>query len=116
MYNKDLKAQYVIMNDENKNDKGSYIPNYDELIADAPNDEMKAKWIASKELHESLAEKDAKFGGFAFNSIYMMKMKCGHYEIFQHAVRSEAELVGWIELMLSDKYHKKCTTCICDFK
>ena len=113
MYNKDLKAQYVIMDDENKNDKGSYIPNYDELIADAPNDEMKAKWIASKELHESLAEKDAKFGGFAFNSIYMMKMKCGHYEIFQHHVRDENDLVEWIALMQSDKHYKKCTRCIC---
>lgn len=113
MYNKDLNAQYVIMTDENKNESGAYVPNYDELIADAPNDEMKANWIASKELHERLGEKDAKYGGFAFNSIYMIKMKCGHYEVFQHSVRDENDLVEWISLMQSDKHYKNCTRCIC---
>lgn len=106
-------TQFCIMTDEQKNDAGSYIPNYDELIANAPNDEMKAKWIASKELHASIGEKEPRFEGFAYNGIYMMKMACGHYEIFQHHVRDESELVEWIALMHTDKYYKKCTRCIC---
>ena len=110
MYNKDLKTQYVIISEKTEN---GFIPDFDELIAEAPNDEMKAKWIESKELHERLSEKDAKFGGFAFNGIYMMKMKCGHYEVFQHMVRDESDLVEWIALMQSDKHYKKCTRCIC---
>ena len=111
MYNKDLKAQYVIMDEKTE---CGYVPDYDELIAEAPNDEMKAKWIESKELHEKLAESDDKrFGGFAFNSVYMIEMKCGHYEIFQHHVRDESDLVEWIALMQSDKHYKKCTRCIC---
>ena len=104
-------TQICIMTDEQKNAAGSYVPNYDELVANAPNDEMKAKWIESKELHSRLAEKDEKFGGFAFNSIYMMKMACGHYEIFQHHSRSESELIEWIEMMQDE--NKKCTRCIC---
>ena len=109
-------TQYCIMTDEQKNNADSYIPNYDELIANAPNDEMKAKWIESKELHERIGKEDAKHGGYAFNGIYMMKMACGHYEIFQHHVRDESELVDWIELMHTEKYYKKCTRCICEFR
>ena len=104
-------TQYCIMSDEQRNDAGAYIPNYDELIANAPNDEMKAKWIASKELHDEIGKKDARFSGFAFNSIYMMKMACGHYEIFQHMARTESDLVEWIEMMQSE--NRKCTRCIC---
>ena len=89
---KDMEIQYVIMTEENKNEFG-YVLN-----------------------HEKIGKEDPKYATFAFNSIYMMKMKCGHYEIFQHAVGSEKDLVDWIELMLSDKYYKKCTSCICDFK
>ena len=99
MYNENLKAQYVIMTDENKNNEGSYVPNYDELIAEAPNDEMMTKWIQSRDLH---AELEGKFRGFAFNSIYMIKMSC-----------DEDDLLEWIELMQSDKYYKDCTMCIC---
>ena len=105
--------QYQIMTDEQRNDADVYVPNYDELIAEAPNKEMKAKWIECKELHEKWNKEDAKYGGFAFNSIYMMKMKCGHYEVFQHPVREESELIEWIALMQSDKHYKKCTRCIC---
>ena len=112
---KDMEIQYVKMTDENKNAFG-YIPDYDELIAEAPNSEMAAKWKQCRELHEKIGKENPKYETFAFNSVYMMKMKCGHYEIFQHAVGSEEDLVEWIELMLSDKYYKKCTTCICDFK
>ena len=107
----DMEVQYVIMTEENKNEFG-YVPNYDELIAEAPNTEMVAKWEQCRELHEKIGKEDPKYATFSFNSIYMI----GHYEIFQHATGSEEDLIDWIELMLSDKYYKKCTTCICDFK
>ena len=115
MYNEDLKVQYVIMTDENKNDEGRFIPNYDELIAEAPNDDMRAKWIESQSLHEKLlnGEDWKRFSGFAFNGVYMMKMKCGHYEIFQHSSIDEDDLIEWIKLIHSDKYYGECTSCIC---
>jgi len=116
MYNEDLKVQYVIMTEENKNDEGSYVPNYDGLIAEALNDDMTAKWIEAKEFHEKLGETEPKYQGFAFNSIYMMKMSCDHYEIFQHHSKSEDDLIEWIALMQSEKYYKKCTRCICELK
>ena len=112
MYNEKTKAQYVIMTDECKIGD-NYVPNFDELIKEAPNDEMRAKWERSKELYETTKDKRFGFDGFAFNSIYMIQMKCGHYEIFQHHVRDESELIEWIELMQTDKYYKECTRCIC---
>lgn len=113
MYNETIHTQYVLMTDENQNEQGSYVPDYDELIQEAPNDEMRAVWIHSKELHENLSKNDLKLEGYAYNSIYMLKMACGHYEIFQHHVRDESELVEWITLMKEEEKNRKCTSCIC---
>ena len=111
MYNETFNTQYAIMTDENEY---GYVPDYDELIHEAPNDEMRAKWIESKERHEKYLESDfPKASSFAYNGIYMMQMKCGHYEIFQHSVRNEDDLVEWIEEMHKEKNYKKCTRCIC---
>ena len=85
-----------------KNEEG-YKPNYDKLISESPNDEMREAWIESKERDLS----------YAYNCIYMMKMSCNHYEIFQHQVRDEDDLKEWVKLMQSEKYYKKCTRCIC---
>lgn len=106
-------TQYCIMSDEQKNDAGAYIPNYAELIANAPNAEMKTEWENCKKLHENIGKKEPRFSGFAFNGIYMMKMACGHYEIFQHPVRDESDLIEWIELMTVEEKNRKCTLCIC---
>ena len=107
-------TQYAIMTE--KTEYG-YVPNYDELVANAPNDEMKAKWIESKEFHARMLKSDyPKASAYAYNGIYMMKMACGHYEIFQHQARDESDLVEWIALMHEDKNYKKCTRCICEFR
>lgn len=113
MINEETKTQYCIMTVENQNEVGSYIPPYEALIKEAPNEEMAEKWRESKELHEKIGQKDKRFQGFAFNSVYMMKMECGHYEIFQHGIHSEQELIEWIHLMQEPKYYHKCTACIC---
>lgn len=108
-------TQYVIMTDENKTEHG-YIPNIKELIANAPNDEMKAEWNRLNDLIIKSRDDESLFTkpfAFTYNGIYMMKMECGHNEIFQHNVRNETELVEWIELMHEDKNYKKCTKCIC---
>ena len=53
---KDMEIQYVKMTEENKNEFG-YIPNYDELIAEAPFAEMVAKWEQCRELHEKIGKR-----------------------------------------------------------
>ena len=52
-----MEIQYVKMTDDNKNEFG-YVPNYDELIAEAPNAEMAAKWEQCRELHEKIGKED----------------------------------------------------------
>lgn len=111
MYNEDLKVQYEIMTNKIED---NYVPSFDELIAEAPNDEMKAKWTQCQDLYERTKDNEAmSFKGFAFNCVYMMEMSCGHSEIFQHQSKSEDDLIEWIKLMQSDKYYKKCSRCIC---
>ena len=73
----------------------------------APNDDIKAKW-------NEVDEEQPRYGGFRYNGIYMMKMSCGHYEVFQHSVRNLDELREWVILMHSKKHYRKCTMCICD--
>lgn len=111
-----IETQYSMMTEENKNETGSYVPDFEALIEEAPNAEMKAKWAQCRDLIEETKGKDFSFDGFAYSNVYMMKMKCGDYEIFQTPGRSEEELVGWIKLMQSDKHYKKCTSCICNFR
>lgn len=72
----------------------------------APNDEMKSKWDEVDEFHE-------KHRGFKYNGIFMMQMKCGHYEVFQHPARNLTELKEWVKLMHTEKHYHKCTLCIC---
>lgn len=115
VYNNELKVQYEIMTEEQKNEFG-YTPNYEALIEEAPNEEIAQKWIECKELFEKCKNDCPRLSAFAFNSVYIMKMKCGHYEIFQHSCRSEKELVEWIALMQTPKHYKKCTRCICEFR
>lgn len=104
MYNKDLNTQYEIMDVKTEN---GFIPNFDDLIAESPNDEMKSKWMEAKAITE-------KHGGFTFNGVYMLKMECGHYEVFQHSAKDESDLIDWIKLMQVEEKNRKCTMCICD--
>ena len=111
MYNEKLNAQYEIMTVEQKNEYG-YNPNYEKLIAEAPNKEMAQKWRESQELHESMLEEHPRFSAFAYNSVYMVQKRCGHYEIYQHSCRSEEELLDWIE-NVELKRNMDCTACMC---
>ena len=96
---------YEIMT--NKEDDGRYYPNYENLIAEAPNEDIKNVLKESQKITE-------KFGGFAYNAIYVMKMKCGHYELFQHQVVDEDDLINWFHLMHEERNYSRCTMCICD--
>lgn len=112
-YNETLKTQYQIMTPDNLNQHGQYVPDFETLIQEAPNETMAEKWRECEARLKEWEKHDPRFSGFTFNSVYMMKMKCGDYEIFQHSTTGEEDLNSWMELMQSDKYYKKCTRCIC---
>jgi len=104
--------QYEIMTEEQKTETGYYVPNFQELIKQAPNEAIAQKWKECEAKIEETKGKTFSFDGFAFRGVYIIQKTCGHYEIFQTPVRSEDELIDWIEnVALTD--NKKCTRCIC---
>ena len=118
MINEKLQIQYEIMTDENKDEYGNYIPSYDKLIAEAPNEDMKKEWKFCEELFERVAEDFEKSKGFVFRCVYMFQLSCGHYTIYQHAVpddwsveECEESLFKFVEEVdIPDK--RKCLNCM----
>ena len=56
-----------------KNDEGWYMPDYEKLINNA-------KTVEEKEYINKIKDRNITF---AYNMVYITKLKCGHYEIFQ---------------------------------
>lgn len=85
------------------NEKGKYVPDYSLLKNNASCQE-------ERDYIQQVAERGH---AFAFNMVYVMKMSCGHFEIFQHHVFSEAEALEWLNMMARED--RKCTRCICNW-
>jgi len=111
-----LEIQYEIMGDENKNEFGKYLPSFDKLIEEAPNSEMKKEWEKCRELFNYCKDNEV-LSGFSFRTVYMVKLGCGHYSIYQHGMpkewsvsECEEDLFEWIRKM--DFHSKdKCAKC-----
>lgn len=90
-----------------KNDKGEYMPDFDELKANAENAE-ELKYIEK-------AEKNCKewAGGFAYNAVFIVQYKCGHYEILQSPVNEHYPLERVLKTEKEHAMTSKCTRCIC---
>lgn len=105
---------YQIMTEEQKNEHGKYIPNWEALIAGATSEE-EAEYIKSvQSQNEKLVriKRWEKSAGFAFNMVYVTKQSCGHYEIFQTPQNEHYTLEN--VLTEAEKYMKmKCSRCIC---
>ena len=110
MYNEELQAQYEIKTVEQKNENG-YLPSFDELIAEAPSVDMKEKWIHCRDLMEKMYDHNPRLSRFAFNTVYMVRMPCGHLEIYQHSSQSEEDLLDWIQ-RVDLKEGAKCSKCM----
>lgn len=100
----------------NKTKDGRYIPDYDKLIENASCQE-EIDYIKSVQERQALyAEKNPSYLGFAFNFVYVMKQKCGHYEIFQHPGYGISYILD--EIREHAEYHAadmKCTRCTCNW-
>lgn len=106
---------------------GQHYPDYDQMIANARDEDERNYLIETKEMHEKWKAKGFD-DGFAFGIVYTRKMACGHYEIFQHPIyeeygdepteddilRSLQDLIK--EIRMTKREHMKCTRCICNFQ
>lgn len=110
MIHKETGIQYEIMT--LKTGMGNYVPNFEELIAEAPNKDIANKWEECKELLEKTKDSDLPYDGFAFKLVACVLQDCGHYEIFQHPFGSAYTDVD--EIMKSfDEENRICTRCVC---
>ena len=109
------KLNYQIMSEDNKNNVGRYIPNWEQLLSNASSDEEIAyinsvisnmkEWAKNDFMKDSI--------GFSFNMVYVMRQACGHFEIFQTHASSQEQAMEWLEIMLKESNIRKCTSCIC---
>lgn len=111
VYLPQTEAQICLMDEETRDEVCGFIPPYEQLCATAPNEEMVEEWKDCEELFKRVGEKHPEMEGFAFNCVYMMKMSCGHYEIFQHpGTRNLHDILDWIERV---QVGRKCSRCHC---
>lgn len=104
------KVQYEIMTEEQHNENG-YMPSYDDLIREAPNEEMRNKWIHCRDLFAKAEKTNPRLGRFAFACVFMVQKSCGHYEIYQvPSIHTKEELYKWID-EVELKGNSKCSSC-----
>lgn len=103
--------QYEIMTDDQL-DNGKYVPNFDKLIAEAPNETIANEWADCRDLIERTKDSDFPFGGFAFRMVCVVKQACGHYEIFQHPYHPQYDDITEVLTDFAEE-NRKCTMCIC---
>lgn len=94
-----------------KDSSGNYLPDFSKLKKNAFSEEEAAYIDSVKERRQTVSP---KLQGFAFCTIYVKKMACGHFELFQTAAHSYTELLDWFHVVYSDS-NRKCTRCICNW-
>ena len=92
-------TNYQIMTKKDK--YGEYIPDYDQLIRNANNDQERRAWERAKSNNEH----------FAYNMVLAVKFKCGHYEILQHPVRFSWTAKEEIKAIEEHASRNDCTRC-----
>ena len=98
------RVNWQVMDDSFKTGKdGAYVPNYELLIMSA----------SCEDEENYLRSAEAAGIEFAFNMVYVTKMACGHYEMFQ-TPQSEFNPLSGILIKASEQAQtNKCTRCIC---
>ena len=110
MIDKKTGIQYVVMGEEMRNEEGKYVPDFEELIMEAPNEEMKKEWQQCQKLMKKMYENEEhkKYAYFAFNAVWLVKRSCGHYEILQHHCHYVDNVLQYMEEV---EMTTKCSGC-----
>lgn len=121
-------VNYQIMGESNLLDNGKYMPDWDRLIENASSEDEKQyletvradqlnlinpgriQFRSSSDRHMAAVHRND--AGFAFNMVYVSKMNCGHYEIFQTPCSKYHTLKTNLRLAREHASHNKCSRCI----
>lgn len=105
------KVNFQQMSEGQRNEKGNYIPDWNALITGASCQE-EIDYI--KEVRARVD--NGRFEGFAYNLVYVTRMACGHWEIFQSPCNNFYHIDDVLNQGLEHAKSSKCTHCICNFK
>lgn len=107
-----MKINYQIMGETQKNKRGKYVPDFEKLKQTAITEEER-QYIAELLRRYEKCEERGIYLEFAYNMVYITKLKCGHYEIFQCPMNKYYSLE--MNLSMAAEYAEKnrCTACIC---
>lgn len=111
------KYNFVIM-DESKRQKVKSVYHDTEYIPGEDTIDVLIYNARCKEERDYLIEKKERLAefGFAFNMLYVCKMACGHYEVFQVYAKDEEDALSWVKFSEDDAKTRKCTRCICNWE
>lgn len=98
---------YQVMAESQKTKDGVYIPDFDALRATASCDEERA-YI---DRVEEKIKAGKLFKGFRWNMVYITKMACGHYEIFQTPANEHYPVAENLKHAQEHAAQSKCSHC-----
>ena len=116
LVNSEIPIIYQVMESNQIMKNGKYMPDWEDLISrSADEDERLYLEDVRAGMYSYLLEGNDDFAGFTFNMVYVVKMKCGHYEIFQCPYNTFYSIK---ESLFHARQHAKksnCTDCISGF-
>lgn len=105
------------MGEDQKNEYGRYIPDFETLISKATCEEEVSYIRSVQETFERYKKMGyEKSSGFSFNMVYITRQKCGHFEMFQTPHNEYYTLENNLKQAEKHAIEYKCTKCICGLK
>lgn len=92
-----------------KSTDGTYVPDYEELIKNASCAE-EIEYIQHVETEKQKWAKIDNRKGFTYNMVYVNRMACGHFELFQTPCNEYWPLEEVLR-MAEEESASKCTKC-----
>ena len=108
-----MAINFQVMTENQKNEYGKYVPDWEALKAGASCEEEKEyidKIIALDE--KWISKGRGEYVGSAFNMVYITKQSCGHFEIFQ-SPHNEYHTLEKVLGEAQEHTKSKCSRCIC---
>lgn len=110
---KDMKINYQIMDESQKNAGGRYIPDFEKLIEGAScKDEVSYINEVKERIQKYMSDPElAEYAGFSYEMVYVVRQKCGHFEMFQTSCKSHS-VDDILKLAEQTAIKMECTRCI----
>lgn len=97
---------YQVIDEKSRAQNGNYKTDWDDLIDRAPDNECR------EYLTETRKKMKAKGISFAYNMVYVTRMACGHYEIFQCPGNMHRPIAKNLREAREYSLTHKCSACI----